>query len=105
MENLPANSVRLGHPFDHSGVDNADPYMISATPGNVQVSYKVYICLFVCLAMKAVHLEDVSWYDAQPFIAAFRWSVSCRGHCKVLRSDRGTTFVRPDKELKHLFKN
>ena len=104
MGNLPADRVRPGHPFDHSGVDYAGPYMIRAAPGRGRVSYKGYICIFVCLATKAVHLEAVSSYDAQAFIAAFRRFVSRRGHCKVLRSDQGTTFVGADKELKDLFK-
>ncbi|XP_029162274.1 uncharacterized protein LOC114933870 [Nylanderia fulva] len=53
---------------------------------------------------RAVHLEAVSDYTAEAFLAAFRRFVSRRGLCTVVYSDCGTNFVGADRQLKALFK-
>ena len=103
MGNLPADRVRPGRPFSQSGVEYAGPYLIRASHGRGRIAFKGYICIFVCLSTKAVHLEAVSSYDTQAFIAAFRRFCSRRGHCQLLRSDQGTNFVGADKELRSMY--
>lgn len=53
--------------------------------------------------MRAVHLEVVSDYTADAFLAALRRFTSRRGLCSTLRSDCGTTFVGADAQLRALF--
>lgn len=103
MGQLPEVRVNACRPFLRSGVDYAGPISIRPTKGRGYHSTKGYICLFVCMATKAIHLEVVSDMTAQTFIAAFKRFVARRGHVADVWSDNGTTFVGGAKELKALF--
>lgn len=89
-------------PFLRSGVDYAGPINVRTTKGRGHRSYKGYICLFVCMVTRALHLEAVSDMSTQTFLSAFRRFVSRRGHCAKLWSDNGTTFVGASRELQQL---
>ncbi|CAK1598015.1 unnamed protein product [Parnassius mnemosyne] len=102
MGSLPAVRCNPARPFLHSGVDYAGPISIRTTKGRGHRSYKGYICLFVCMVTRALHLEAVSDMSTQAFLAAFRRFVSRRGHCAKLWSDNGTTFVGASRELEQL---
>ncbi|KMQ90717.1 hypothetical protein RF55_9495 [Lasius niger] len=52
----------------------------------------------------AVHLDVVSDYTTEAFLAAFRRFVSRRGLCEEVYSDCGTNFVGADRELRELFR-
>ena len=104
MGNLPAPRVnKPSKPFQCSGVDYAGPYEILKSKGRGSKTYKGYICVFVCMSTKAVHLELVSGYSCQDFIDAFIRFTSVRGYCSALYSDQGTTFVGADNELKRMY--
>ncbi|XP_015120742.1 uncharacterized protein LOC107043673 [Diachasma alloeum] len=55
------------------------------------------------MTTSAVHIEVVSDYAADGFIAAYRRFVARRGLCKNLFSECGTNFLGADKEFKKLF--
>ena len=82
MGNLPEARVRPSRPFLISGVDFAGPILCRMSKGRGAKAYKSYICLFVCMATKAIHLELVSDMTSQAFIAAFKRFVARRGHCQ-----------------------
>lgn len=103
MGNLPRKRVVPAKPFLHTGVDNAGPIQLRTTKGRGHRSYKAFVAIFVCLASRAVHLEVVSDYTAEAFLAALRRFVSRRGLCRSLQSDCGTTFVGADSKLRALF--
>lgn len=105
MGQLPEVRLRPDKAFSSSGVDYAGPINIRFSPGRGSKSYKGYICLFICMSTRAIHLEAVSDLTSQGFIAAFRRFVSRRGHCRNLYSDNGTNFVGADKQLREMFKN
>jgi hypothetical protein len=102
MGQLPTARVTPSRPFQQSGVDYAGPIAIRPTKGRGYRSTKGYICLFVCMSTKAVHLEVVSDLTSQGFIAAFKRFVARRGHCSDLWSDNGTNFVGAARELRSL---
>ncbi|XP_037293582.1 uncharacterized protein LOC119189039 [Manduca sexta] len=104
MGSLPSVRCTPARAFSNSGVDYAGPINIRTSKGRGNHSYKGYICLFVCMSTRAIHLELVSDMSTQAFLAAFRRFVSRRGHCSHLWSDNGTTFVGASKELKQLVK-
>lgn len=60
MGELPSVRVIPSRPFLHSGVDYAGPINLRVSKGRGHKSYKGYICLFVCMTTRAVHLEAVS---------------------------------------------
>ena len=66
------------------------------------VVVKAYICLFVSLTVKAVHLELVSDLTTEAFLACLRRYISRRGKPEVIWSDHGTNFVGASRELRDL---
>ncbi|CAK1594516.1 unnamed protein product [Parnassius mnemosyne] len=102
MGALPSVRCTPARPFLYSGVDYAGPISIRTTKGRGHRSYKGYICLFVCMSTRAIHLEVVSDMSTQAFLAAFRRFVSRRGHCAKLWSDNGSNFVGASRELQQL---
>ena len=54
---------------------------------------KAYVCVFVSLSVKAVHLELVSDLTSEAFIATLRRFISRRGKPSLIWSDNGTNFV------------
>lgn len=103
MGQLPKARVTSQKAFQSSGVDYAGPISIRATKGRGRHATKGYICLFVCMSTRAIHLEVVSDMTSQSFLAAYKRFVSRRGQVLDLWSDNGTTFVGSAKELQHLF--
>jgi len=65
---------------------------------------KSYICVFVSLTVKAVHLELVSDLTTDAFIACLRRFISRRGIPSLIWSDHGTNFIGAARELKDLYK-
>ena len=56
MGNLASARVTPNRPFFVYGVDYAGPYNLGERVRS-RVTYKSYICLFVCFVTKAVHIE------------------------------------------------
>lgn len=103
MGQLPTCRVTPNKPFLNTGVDYAGPINIRASKGRGYKSYKGYICLFICMSTRAVHIEAVSDLTTEGFLAAFKRFVARRGRCNHLWSDNGTNFVGASRELKQLF--
>ncbi|KAL4092498.1 hypothetical protein QTP88_026999 [Uroleucon formosanum] len=88
--------------FATTGIDFAGPVKIKVSTRRNAPSGKAYICVFVCFATKAVHVELVSDLSTDAFIAAFRRFWSRRGYCTTLWSDNGKNFVGANRKLKEL---
>ena len=65
---------------------------------------KSYVCVFVSLSVKAVHLELVSDLTSVCFISALRRFIARRGKPKLLWSDHGSNIVGAKSDLKELVK-
>lgn len=79
--------------FIHSGVDLAGPVSITLGKHRGGRSKKAYICGFICLAIKAVHLEVGSDLSSADFRAALRKFVERRSPCFELYSDQRPSFI------------
>ncbi|CAG4951544.1 unnamed protein product [Colias eurytheme] len=101
MGQLPESRVTAHRPFLRSGVDYAGPISVRTAKGRGHHATKGYICLFICMATRAIHLEAVSDMTSETFLAAFKRFVARRGHVAELWSDNGTTFVGSARELKN----
>lgn len=102
MSDLPVYRVNQVKPFSIVGVDFGGPFRIKLGQHRGAKMDKAYLCLFVCLATKAVHLEVVSTLSADGFIAALRRFVARRGRCSAIHADRGTNFVGASNYLTFL---
>lgn len=93
MGDLPHHRVTQSKPFEKTGVDYGGPFLVTPFKGRGYKTTKAYICLFICLTTKAVHLELASDLTTEAFIATFRRFLARRGRCSHLYSDGGTNFI------------
>ncbi|XP_072380727.1 uncharacterized protein [Diabrotica undecimpunctata] len=102
MGALPDLRISKAKPFSCVGVDFGGPFLIQANKLKNSKRMKAYICLFVCFATKALHLELVSKLSTGAFLASFRRFIARRGRCSVVYSDCGTNFVEAKSHLKDI---
>lgn len=103
MGQLPEHRVNTGAPFDIVGTDFAGPIQTKYVHTRKPVIIKSYICIFVCMATKAVHLEPVSDLTTDAFLACLHRFVSRRGRPTTIYSDNGSNFVGASRELNDMF--
>jgi len=103
MGNLPAVRVRAAIPFAHTGIDFCGLFFIKEKKYRNRGRVKIYVCIFVCLSVKALHLEIVSDLTSEGFIAALRRFASRRGLPEHIYSDNGSNFVGANNKLKELY--
>ncbi|XP_043262458.1 uncharacterized protein LOC122403168 [Colletes gigas] len=102
MGDLPKARVTETRPFTNTGVDYCGSFFIKERNHRNRKRVKVYVAVFICLAIKAVHLEVVSDLTTEAFIAALRRFIARRGFCSNLYSDNGTNFIGANNELREL---
>lgn len=103
MGDLPSIRVRKALPFAHTGVDFCGPFHIKERKHRNRARIKVYVCIFICMSIKAVHLEVVSDLSSDGFLAALRRFVARRGVPTHVYSDNGTNFIGANNQLKELY--
>ena len=64
---------------------------------------KSYVCVFVSLTVKAVHLESISDLTTEVFLASLRRFIAQQGKPSLIMSDHGTDFIGAAHELKELY--
>lgn len=84
MVNLPSFLAEQSFPFQSISVDFAGPFLIKDRKGCGAKVSKCYLCLFICLARKGVHLETVSSLSSE----------------SAIFSDNGSIFMGPRPLLK-----
>ncbi|XP_033363318.1 uncharacterized protein LOC117241539, partial [Bombus vosnesenskii] len=102
MGNLPEARVTESRPFTNVGVDYCGPFHTKEKRDRNRRQIKVYVAIFVCLAIKAVHIELVDDLTSEAFIAALRRFIARRGYCSTIHSDNGTNFRGASNELREL---
>lgn len=100
---LPKERVIPGHVFDHVGVDYAGPLQLKLGKVRRPTIVKVYVCIFVSMSVKAVHLEPVTDLTTEAFISSLKRFVARRGLPTVIHSDNGTNFVGANHELERWY--
>ena len=76
---LPIERLTPCFVFDKTGIDYAGPIYIKYGHVRKPIIVKTYVCVFVSLSVKAIHLELVSDLTSEAFIACLRRFVSRRG--------------------------
>ena len=83
-------------------IQRTKPVHLERNSQNYNRQIKVYVAIFVCLAVKAVHIELVDDLTSEAFIAALRRFIARRGLCSTIHSDNGTNFIGANNELREL---
>ena len=96
---LPDIRVTRSQPFQVTGIDYAGPLYVRNA--NKEVA-KVYVCLFTCTTIRAVHLELVEDQTASAFLRAFKRFASRRGIPECIISDNAKTFKAGSQDLQAL---
>ncbi|XP_051166519.1 uncharacterized protein LOC127284864 [Leptopilina boulardi] len=102
MGNLPAERVTSSRAFAHTGLDYAGPFKIKLSRN---VTGKAYLCVFVCMATKAVHLELASDLSTNTFLNALKRFIARRGKCLSIQSDNGLNFIGAKNELQDIIRS
>ena len=88
MPPWPRERASRSEPCQYIGLDYLGP--IRVKEGNV--IQKMWICLFTCLAIRAVHLELVKGLSAEMFLDCLRRFVARRGKPRLIISDNAPQF-------------
>ena len=96
MPDLPDYRITPARPFSTVGLDYMGPLRIKLA-GEVS---KIWVLLFTCAVVRAVHLEVVFDLSTQSFLNALRRFVSRRGVPSLIISDQAATFKLADQVLR-----
>ena len=103
MAELPAQRVTPARAFTHTGMDFAGPFSIKMGHVRRPVTLQAYLCIFVCLTYKAVHIEVVSDQTTPAFLACLHRFISRRNCPQHIYSDNGPNFTGAKNQLKQLY--
>ena len=103
MGQLPKEQITPDAVFNNVGLDYAGPVYLKQGSMRKPVIVKAYVCVFVSLSTKAVHIEAVSDLTSEAFLACLRRFISRRGKPTLLWSDHGTNFVGAKRILQELY--
>ncbi|GFX72857.1 integrase catalytic domain-containing protein [Trichonephila clavipes] len=104
MGDLPKERITPDKVFNSTGIDLCGPFFIKNKYQRKGPEIKVYVCIFICLVTKAIHLEIISDLTSQALIAALKRFISRRGKCHKIFSDNGTNMIGANREIKALSK-
>lgn len=103
MGNLPKLRTDRARVFQNVGVDFCGPFLVRESRARKSPRIKVYVAVFICMVVKAIHLEVVYDLSSEAFIAALSNFVSRRGYPKTISSDNATNFKGANNELRELY--
>ena len=104
MPPWPKERVNEALPFEYTGLDYFGPlyvkeYSCDTGQKSKPVVRKVWVCLFTCLVVRAVHLEIVEDMSADQFLLCLRRFIARRGVPHHIISDNAKQFKLARKVL------
>ncbi|XP_043064079.1 uncharacterized protein LOC122320068 [Drosophila ficusphila] len=101
MADLPKDRVNATSTFMVTGLDFCGPFYYK-TGVRSKVPVKTYVCVFICFATKAIHLELVQDLSTQAFLGALKRFILTRGKPVRIWWDNAPNFVGAKNELAEL---
>ena len=102
MGELPPDRTKANQPvFTNVGLDFAGPYTIRYGRGKSRT--QAYICIFICMATKAVHIEITPDMKTPAFIRCLQRFISRRNCPASLHCDNGSNFVGARRDLEAFY--
>ncbi len=96
---LPTFRVRVEPPFTFTGVDFAGPLYVKSGDTTKK---KVWICLYTCCVVRAVHLDLVPDMTTAAFLRSLKRFIARRGLPRKIVSDNGKTFKAAAKAIRRV---
>ena len=87
---LPEFWVKEEPPFTYTGVDFAGPLFIKSS--NTTDGGMVWLCLYTCCVVRAVHLDIICDMTTAAFLRSFKCFIARQGLPRKVVSDDGKTF-------------
>lgn len=84
IDQLPTYRVTTSRPFSSTEVDFVGPFNTKCTRHRSTHHYKSYLAVYVCCAIRAVHLELTSDLTISKFLELFRRFVTRRQKSKTI---------------------
>lgn len=98
---LPRERTTLTVPFASTGLDYCGAFYVSQ--GRGKPPQKVYIALFTCMAVRAVHLEVVPSMSTPSTHFALRRFLAARPGCTLINTDNFRSFGKAATDIKRMF--
>ncbi|XP_040164733.1 uncharacterized protein LOC120901094 [Anopheles arabiensis] len=102
MGDLPSERVNPVLPFYNTGVDLCGPLFYRQT-NKKTAPIKCYVAVFVCLVIKAVHVELIADLSTPAFISTLKRFIARRGKPSVIQCDNAKNFRGADRALKEMY--
>lgn len=100
MPSWPRSRVTDSMPFNYVGVDYIGPLYIKVRNPVIKIAtQKVWICLFTCMEVRAVHLELNRDLTTEQFLLCLRRFIARRGKPSKLISDNASYFKLAKRTL------
>ena len=100
---LPRFRVAEEPPFTYTGVDFAGPLFVKT--GKAVANRKVWICLYTCCVVRAIHLDIVPDLSTPAFIRSLKRFSARRGFPKRFVSDNGKMFKTAARAIHSLMQH
>ncbi len=102
MGDLPTSRTTPAPLFERTGVDFAEPFLITRGNPRKPTRVKAYAAVFICLTTRAVHFKVCSDLSTDSFLACLRLFIGRRGCPAHVYSDNGTNFLGAKNELEEI---
>lgn len=102
MGNLPEQRIVPASCFIKTGLDFAGYFLVKENELRKSRTLKIYVCVFVCMATKAVDFEVVHDLSTSSFLAAFKRFTARRGLPSDIYLDNATNHIGAKNELPQL---
>ena len=99
---LPKDRTTQDLPFKIIGLDYAGPFICKS---KTKKELKVYLLLFTCSLVRAIHLEILDNQTTFEFIQALKRLIARRGRPKIIYSDNAKTFQAAEKWIQRVNKD
>nr|CAI5846059.1 unnamed protein product [Callosobruchus analis] len=100
---LPEVRVNTFSVFSNVGTDFGGPFYVKDRKTRGAKITKAYLCIFICMSTKAIHIELVSELTTEAFLATLKRFISRKGKPHSIFSDNGLNYVGANNELKKIY--
>lgn len=99
MASLPTARVQEACPFSNTGIEYLGPLLVTDTDNHK----KVWICSFICMVIRAVHLEVVENMSTPAFLNCLRRFIATRGKPNQIVCDNALHFKLASETIHSLW--